>query len=52
MEMLDAMASNGMNVARLNLSHGTHAEHKEIIARIRKLNKDKGYSVAIMVTSP
>ena len=43
------MASNGMNVARLNLSHGTHAEHQEIIGRIRNLNKDKGYSVAIMM---
>ncbi|KAL6782593.1 hypothetical protein ACKKBG_A07405 [Auxenochlorella protothecoides x Auxenochlorella symbiontica] len=48
-EMLDAMASNGMNVARLNMSHGSHAWHAEIISHIRALNKEKGYSVAIMM---
>jgi pyruvate kinase len=48
-EMLSTLASNGMNVARLNLSHGDHQWHREIIARIRKLNKDKGFSVAIMM---
>lgn len=46
--MLDSMASNGMNVARLNMSHGTHAWHAEVISRIRALNEEKGYSVAIM----
>jgi pyruvate kinase len=48
-EMLATLASNGMNVARLNLSHGDHTWHREIIARIRKLNKDKGFSVALML---
>ncbi|KAL4534603.1 hypothetical protein Ndes2526A_g05488 [Nannochloris sp. 'desiccata'] len=48
-EMLATLASNGMNVARLNLSHGDHQWHRDIIARIRKLNKDKGFSVALML---
>lgn len=48
-EMLATLASNGMNVARLNLSHGDHQWHREIIARIRKLNEDKGFSVALML---
>ena len=48
-EMLSALATNGMNVARLNMAHGTHEWHKETISRIRKLNKDKGFSVAIMM---
>lgn len=39
-----------MNVARLNLAHGTHAYHQGVVDRIRKLNKEKGYSVAVMVS--
>ena len=41
-EMLEIMAVNGMNVARLNMSHGTHEWHSSVIERIRKLNKTKG----------
>lgn len=41
----------GMNVARLNLAHGTHAYHQGVVDRIRKLNKEKGYSVAVMVSA-
>ena len=47
--MLEALAVGGMNVARLNLAHGGHEYHQAVVARIRQLNKDKGYSVAIMV---
>lgn len=38
-----------MNVARLNMCHGSHEWHASVIDLIRKLNKEKGYSVAIMV---
>jgi pyruvate kinase len=48
-EELEALASNGMNVARLNMCHGSREWHKEVIQRIRKLNHELGYSVAIMV---
>jgi pyruvate kinase len=41
-EVLEVLAVNGMNVARLNMCHGTHASHKAVIDAIRKLNKDKG----------
>lgn len=40
--MLQTLAESGMNVARLNMGHGTREWHKSVIDRIRKLNKDKG----------
>jgi pyruvate kinase len=33
---------NGMNVARLNMTHGNHEWHYMVVARIRQLNKEKG----------
>lgn len=42
-EMLETLATSGMNVARLNMCHGTHEWHTAVIERIRKLNKLKGY---------
>src|ERR1035437_6248222 len=38
----------GMNVARLNFSHGTHDEHAERIACIRALSEKLGIPVGIM----
>ncbi|MBI4609437.1 MAG: pyruvate kinase [Candidatus Rokubacteria bacterium] len=35
-ETLDALVSAGMDVARLNFSHGSHAEHAEVIRRLRE----------------
>jgi len=46
---LELLAQNGMNVARLNMCHGKHDWHKQVIERIRKLNRELGYSLAIMV---
>jgi pyruvate kinase len=34
-EQLDRLAAAGMDVARLNFSHGTHVEHAEVIRRLR-----------------
>jgi pyruvate kinase len=48
-EMLKAMIEAGMNVARLNLSHGTHAEHKERIERIRVASSEANANIAIMI---
>ena len=39
-ETLRAMMLAGMNVARLNFSHGTHAEHQVRIDRIKKLRAE------------
>ena len=48
-EMLAAMIQAGMSVARLNLSHGTHAEHKGRIDRLRAAAQQAGANIAIMI---
>ncbi|EMG19694.1 pyruvate kinase, barrel domain protein [Leptospira interrogans serovar Copenhageni str. LT2050] len=39
-KMIQALAEAGMNVARLNMSHGNHDFHRSIIRNIKSLNKD------------
>ncbi|MFQ3781728.1 pyruvate kinase [Staphylococcus saprophyticus] len=48
-EMLEKLIKAGMNVARLNFSHGDHAEHKARIDTIRKVSKRLGKTVAILL---
>lgn len=45
---LQALIQTGMNVARLNFSHGSHKEHEEVINRIRAISHRLGYPVAIL----
>ncbi len=46
---LTAMCKNGMNVARLNFSHGDYDEHQKNIDLIKKVRDDLGLPVAIML---
>lgn len=48
-EQLEALAVGGMNVARINMCHGTREWHKMVIERVRRLNEEKGYAVAVMM---
>lgn len=48
-DMLDKLAAAGMNLARLNLSHGDHASHGLVIRRIQELNARREHPVAILV---
>lgn len=48
-QTLTAMLGAGMNVARLNLSHGTFDEHKSRLLRIRAAADQLGVPVAIMI---
>lgn len=47
-EILSRMMEAGMNVARLNFSHGTRAEHAAKIALIREIAAEKGLPIAIL----
>ena len=47
-EMLEKLIEEGMNVCRLNFSHGTHKEHATLIKDIRKVAKKMGKSIAIL----
>jgi pyruvate kinase len=47
-EELDRLTAAGMDVARLNFSHGSHAEHAEVIRRIREGEERWGRPVAIL----
>ncbi len=47
--ILKELLIRGMNVARLNFSHGTHEEHRTRIAAIRQASQEVGIPVAIML---
>ncbi|MGH2520919.1 MAG: pyruvate kinase, partial [Anaerolineales bacterium] len=47
-ERLATLIEVGMNVARLNFSHGTHEEHAAVIARIRRVANRLNKAVAIL----
>jgi pyruvate kinase len=47
-DMLEKLILAGMNVARLNFSHGTHEQHAERIAMIRSVSEKLGISVGIL----
>ena len=48
-DTLTKMCLEGMNVARLNFSHGTHEEHKEKIDLIKRVREKLGLPIAIML---
>ncbi len=48
-QIIKDMCIAGMNVARLNFSHGTHAEQQEKIDIIRKVREELNHPLAIMV---
>jgi pyruvate kinase len=51
-EMLGRLIRAGVNVARLNFSHGTPSKHAEVIRRIRGAARETGRRVAIMADLP
>ncbi|MBU2761196.1 pyruvate kinase [Acidithiobacillus sp. RW2] len=51
-KVLEQMIRAGMNVARLNLAHGTADEHRARIARIHDAARKTGHRVAILADLP
>ncbi|HEU0002096.1 MAG TPA: pyruvate kinase [Ktedonobacteraceae bacterium] len=47
-ERLEQLMRAGMNVARLNFSHGTHAEHEQVVKRVRAISARLGCAVAVL----
>lgn len=47
-ETLAALTEAGMNVCRLNFSHGTHENHAELIRRIRQVRELTGEPLSIL----
>ena len=48
-ETLTQMCQAGMDVARLNFSHGSHEEHQKKIDLIKKVRKKLSLPIAIML---
>lgn len=51
-EMLQRLVRAGLNVARLNFSHGDFSHHAELVRRIREAERATGRRVAIMADLP
>ena len=51
-EMLEKMLLAGMNVARLNFSHGDFTSHGETIRRLRAASESTGRRLAVMADLP
>lgn len=47
-EVLKQMILDGLNVCRLNCSHGSHEDHKKSIELIREINEETGLNVSIL----
>jgi pyruvate kinase len=48
-EMLRALVKEGVDVFRLNFSHGTHADHQKVINYVREINEELGSTVALLL---
>lgn len=48
-EMLKALVKEGVDVFRLNFSHGSHADHQKVIDAVREINKEEKGTVALLL---
>jgi pyruvate kinase len=51
-KVMENMIMAGMNVARLNFSHGAFDGHKQVIDNLRAAARDMGRRIAIMADMP
>jgi pyruvate kinase len=50
--VLEQMIIAGMNVARINFSHGDFSSHRRVIETLRKAARSTGHRIAIMADLP
>jgi pyruvate kinase len=48
-EMLKALVKEGVDVFRLNFSHGSHVDHQKVIDIVREINKEENCTVALLL---
>ncbi len=48
-DTIEQLAKAGMNVARLNFSHGDHASHLKVIRQIKGLNKKLNHPISLLL---
>lgn len=47
-ERLNELLDAGMDVARLNFSHGTHAQHQEVVDTLRRLSRERKRAISLL----
>lgn len=47
-EMLTALAKEGVDVFRLNFSHGKHEDHQKVVKFVREINKELNLNIALL----
>ncbi len=47
-DVLEKMIRAGVDICRINASHGDHAMHQQVVNTVRKLNEDKKFKVGIL----
>ncbi|MDA0882141.1 MAG: pyruvate kinase [Bacteroidetes bacterium] len=47
-EMLKEIIQEGVDVIRLNFSHGSHEDHQKVIEHVRRINSETNYNIALL----
>jgi pyruvate kinase len=47
-EMLKKIVEAGLNVARLNFSHGTHEDHDKVLKELRRISKEESAPLSLL----
>lgn len=48
-EMLRALVKEGVDVFRLNFSHGSHSDHQKVVENVREINQEMNSTVALLL---
>jgi len=48
-EMLRALVKEGVDVFRLNFSHGSHSDHQKVVENVREINTEMNSTVALLL---